>query len=227
MPSSVDSRRRRCRSVTRYVNFPRRREPPRTESRRAIAQRGGFKIKINFRYYDEHVVHLPDCYQPTDPQRVIGPTPSRTDAGLPETGFVFCSFNETHKITPNMFGIWMHLLQSVPGSVLWLLASNRWVPDNLPREALVRGIDPRRLIFAPRLSQTAHLGRLALADLVLDTRPCNGHTTASEKIHLRGGGRYSGEPAADVICIRGKSCDRRCSGYANPPRLKFGCQPKQ
>src|SRR5439155_2021768 len=62
-----------CRSVTRYVNFPRRREPPRTESRRAIAQRGGFKIKINFRYYDEHVVHLPDCYQPTDPQRVDAP----------------------------------------------------------------------------------------------------------------------------------------------------------
>ena len=75
------------------VNFPKAERAITTRNR---PQRGGFKIKINFRYYDEHVVHLPDCYQPTDPQRVIGPTPSRTDAGLPETGFVFCSFNETH-----------------------------------------------------------------------------------------------------------------------------------
>jgi predicted O-linked N-acetylglucosamine transferase (SPINDLY family) len=136
----------------------------------------------HFRYYDEHIVHLPDCYQPNDPQRPIGETPTRTDAGLPEIGMVFCSFNETYKITPNMFDIWMRLLQSVPGSVLWLLASNRWAPDNLRREAQARGVDPRRLIFAPRLSQAAHLGRLALADLVLDTLPVNAHTTASDAL---------------------------------------------
>jgi protein O-GlcNAc transferase len=136
----------------------------------------------HWRDYDEHIVHLPDCYQPNDPHRLIGALPTRADAGLPESGMVFCSFNETYKITPGMFDIWMRLLQAVPGSVLWLLASNRWAPDNLRHEAEIRGVDPARLIFAPRLSQAAHLGRLALADLVLDSLPVNAHTTASDAL---------------------------------------------
>lgn len=138
--------------------------------------------EAHFRDYDEHIVHLPDCYQPNDPHRLTDATPTRSDAGLPETGMVFCSFNETYKITPVMFDIWMRLLQTVPGSLLWLLASNRWAPDNLRREARVRDVDPARLIFAPRVSQAAHLGRLALADLVLDSLPVNAHTTASDAL---------------------------------------------
>jgi predicted O-linked N-acetylglucosamine transferase (SPINDLY family) len=138
--------------------------------------------EAHFRYYDERIVHMPDCYQPNDPRRLVGPTPTRTDAGLPEMGVVFCSFNETYKITPGVFDIWMRLLRSVPGSVLWLLASNRWAPANLRREAEARGVDPRRVIFAPRLPQAAHLGRLSLADLVLDTVPVNAHTTASDAL---------------------------------------------
>ena len=133
-------------------------------------------------HYDEHVVHLPDCYQPNDPQRAIAATPTRAEAGLPEAGLVFCSFNETYKITPTMFDIWMRLLQAVPGSVLWLLASNRSAPGNLRREAGLRGVAPSRLLFAPRVSQAVHLGRLALADLVLDTLPVNAHTTASDAL---------------------------------------------
>ena len=158
--------------------------------------------EAHFRDYDEHIVHLPECYQPNDPHRVIGATPTRTDAGLPETGMVFCSFNETYKITPAMFDIWMRLLTAVPGSVLWLLASNRWAPDNLRREAQVRGVDPGRLIFAPRLSQAAHLGRLALADLVLDSLPVNAHTTASDAL-------WSGVP---VLTCPGETFASRVAG---------------
>src|SRR5207244_12407397 len=133
----------------------------------------------HFPYYTERIVHLPDCYQPNDPQRAIGPTPPRAEAGLPDTGMVFCSFNETYKISPVMFEIWMRLLKAVPRSVLWLMSSYHWAPDNLRREAAVRGVDSRRLVFAPRVSPPEHLGRLALAGLVLDTLPCNAHTTAS------------------------------------------------
>ena len=115
---------------------------------------------------------------------------------------VFCSFNETYKITPAMFDIWMRLLQAVPGSVLWLLASNRWAPDNLRREAQLRGVDPGRLIFAPRLSQAAHLGRLALADLVLDSLPVNAHTTASDAL-------WSGVP---VLTCPGDTFASRVAG---------------
>ncbi len=155
-----------------------------------------------FHHYDEHIVHLPDCYQPNDPQRVIGATPTRTAAGLPATGMVFCSFNETYKITPTMFDIWMRLLQSAAGSVLWLLASNTQAPDNLRREAQARDVDPHRLIFAPRLPYAAHLGRLALADLVLDTLPYNAHTTASDAL-------WSGVP---VLTCPGETFASRVAG---------------
>jgi protein O-GlcNAc transferase len=156
----------------------------------------------HFPYYDENVVHLPDCYQPNDPNRLIGPTPTRVKAGLPETGMVFCSFNEAYKITPTMFDVWMRLLQQTPGSVLWLFASNSRAPENLRREARVRGVDPQRLIFAPRLSHTAHLGRLALADLVLDTLPYNAHTTASDAL-------WSGVP---VLTCPGETFASRVAG---------------
>src|SRR5438552_5591395 len=81
-----------------------------------------------------------------------------------------------------MFEVWMRLLKAVPRSVLWLMSSNPWAPDNLRREAAVRGVDSRRLVFAPRVSPPEHLGRLALAGLVLDTLPCNAHTTASDAL---------------------------------------------
>jgi protein O-GlcNAc transferase len=134
------------------------------------------------RFYDEQVAYLPDCYQPNDPTRPIGAPPSRAQAGLPETGFVFCSLNHPYKITPTMFDAWMRILRAVPDSVLWLLAPNPWAPENLRREAVARGVGAGRLIFASNQPQTAHLARLTLADLVLDTRPVNSHTTASDAL---------------------------------------------
>ncbi|HJV52261.1 MAG TPA: tetratricopeptide repeat protein, partial [Noviherbaspirillum sp.] len=134
-------------------------------------------------YYAEQVVYLPDSYQVTDAKRPIaGHTPSRSQAGLPDAGFVFCSFNNNYKITPEIFDIWMRLLQNVPGSVLWLLEDNRVASANLRREAQARGVDPERLVFAPRLEQGEHLARMRLADLFLDTLPVNAHTTASDAL---------------------------------------------
>jgi protein O-GlcNAc transferase len=130
----------------------------------------------------EAVVYLPDCYQPNDRQRVIGDTPTRAEAGLPETGFVFCSFNNNYKITPEIFDVWMRLLRRVEGSVLWLLAGNPASLRNLRREAEARGVAPERLVFAPRVALPAHLARHRLADLLLDTVPCNAHTSASDAL---------------------------------------------
>jgi protein O-GlcNAc transferase len=155
-----------------------------------------------FRHYAERIVHLPDSYQPNDPQRAIGPTPTRSEAGLPETGVVFCSFNETYKISRAIFEVWMRLLSAVPSSVLWLMSSNRWAPDNLRREAQLRSVDERRLIFAPRVSPPAHRGRLTLADLVLDTLPYNAHTTASDAL-------WSGVP---VLTCPGETFASRVAG---------------
>lgn len=134
-------------------------------------------------FYDEKIVHLPDCYQPNDSQRRIADlTPSRADCGLPERGFVFCCFNNSYKLTPRFFTIWMRLLAAVPGSVLWLFDANAQVKANLQREAMQRGIDPGRLVFAPRTGPTDHLARQRLADLFLDCLPYNAHTTTSDAL---------------------------------------------
>lgn len=134
--------------------------------------------------FDEAIVHLPHCYQPNGRDRPgADPSARRADHGLPEAGVVFCCFNTNYKITPLIFDIWMRLLHDTPGSVLWLLHSNAESVGNLRREAQERGIDgTTRIIFAPRVSVSEHIGRLGLADLFLDTLPVNAHTTASEAL---------------------------------------------
>src|SRR5439155_21761581 len=131
-------------------------------------------------FYTEKVVHLPDTYQVNDAKRRIAErTPTRAEVELPESGFVFCCFNNNYKITPEMFTIWMRLLSGVAGSVLWLLEDNAAVSRNLRREAEQRGVAAERLVFAPRMKLDEHLARHRLADLFLDTLPYNAHTTAS------------------------------------------------
>jgi predicted O-linked N-acetylglucosamine transferase (SPINDLY family) len=133
--------------------------------------------------YSEQVVRLPDSYQVNDSKRGIAEhVPDRTEAGLPESGFVFCCFNNNYKITPAVFDVWMRLLKQVEGSVLWLLQDNAAASRNLRQETEVRGVDPGRLVFAPRRPPPDHLARHRLADLFLDTLPCNAHTTASDAL---------------------------------------------
>jgi predicted O-linked N-acetylglucosamine transferase (SPINDLY family) len=131
--------------------------------------------------YSEAFAYLPNTYQPHGRQAPIGARPTRQAAGLPEQGFVFCCFNQAYKIIPEFFDIWCGLLAGVPGSVLWLLGNPR-AEGALRNAAYQRGIAPDRLVFAPDRPQAEHLGRLGLADLVLDTSPYNAHTTASDAL---------------------------------------------
>jgi len=134
-------------------------------------------------FFTERLVHLPGCYQANNTRRDISATaPSRVDCGLPRDAFVFCSFNNSYKITPAFFDIWMRLLNAVRGSVLWLLAPNDLVSRNLRREAERRGVDPDRLVFAAIVPRPEHLARHRHADLFLDALPCNAHTTASDAL---------------------------------------------
>ncbi|MGH6920585.1 MAG: tetratricopeptide repeat protein [Geminicoccaceae bacterium] len=134
-------------------------------------------------YFTEKIVHLPDCYQANDTTRRIATRiPTRQECGLPADGFVFCCFNTSWKIAPAVFDVWMRLLRTIPGSVLWLLRDNADAEANLRKEAAGRGIDPARLIFADRLAPDEHLARHRLADLFLDTLPYNAHTTASDAL---------------------------------------------
>jgi len=133
-------------------------------------------------FYSEKVVRLPGCYQINDGKRPRPRADSRAAHGLPETGFVFCHFNYPHKITPELFCLWLRLLRSVPDSVLWLLETNVLMAANLRGELLRAGIDAARLVLAPEVGHAAHLSRLALGDLFLDSLPYNAHTTASDAL---------------------------------------------
>jgi protein O-GlcNAc transferase len=136
-------------------------------------------------FFSEQLIYLPGCYQVNDSRRAW-PTPqgTRADFGLPEQGFVFCSFNNNYKITAEMFAVWLRLLHAVPGSVLWLLEGNRHAAPNLQRAAESHGIEAARLIFAPRRALSDHLVRHHFVDLFLDTFPVNAHTTASDALWM-------------------------------------------
>jgi tetratricopeptide (TPR) repeat protein len=132
--------------------------------------------------YSEKIAQLPHCYQPNDRQRAIGPRPGRTECGLPQRGFVFCCFNNAFKITAPVFDRWCRLLRQVEGSVLWLYEASSQARQGLLAEAARRGVAAERLVWAPHVALEQHLGRLQLADLVLDTWPYNAHTTASDAL---------------------------------------------
>ena len=161
-------------------------------------------------FYTEKIVHLPDCYQPNSTRRISPRAFSRADAGLPEEAFVFCCFNKNWKITEPVFERWMRLLRAVDGSVLWLLLGNEWASTNLRNEAAARGIEPGRLVFAPLLPTEDHLARHRLADLFLDTLPCNAHTTASEALWMGlpiltcVGETFAGRVAASLLHAAGQ-----------------------
>ncbi len=134
-------------------------------------------------FYAEKIVRLPECFQVNDDQRPLpGIPPDRARLGLPSRGFVFCSFNNSYKLNPTIFESWMRLLSAVADSVLWLLGDGTSVADNLRREAARHGIDPARLIFAPRVAYADYLARYGAADLFLDTLPFNGGTTVSDAL---------------------------------------------
>ena len=162
------------------------------------------------KYYTEQVVYLPDSYQVNDSKRTIDSiAPTRAACGLPERGFVFCNFNQSYKIMPAAFDGWMKLLREVDGSVLWMLQATEASAGNLRREAARHDIAPERLVFAPHVPVDKHLARLALADLFLDSRPCNAHTTASDALWAGlplitcRGGAFSGRVAASLLYAAG------------------------
>jgi predicted O-linked N-acetylglucosamine transferase (SPINDLY family) len=135
-------------------------------------------------HYAEKLTLLPHTYQPNDTQRPIATSKGRKAYGLPEHGFVFCCFNQTFKILPHVFDVWMNLLKQVPNSVLWLLECNTLAKANLIKEAEKRGVTKERLIFAPRVAMAEHMARQTCADLFLDTLPYNAHTTTSDALWM-------------------------------------------
>jgi len=153
-------------------------------------------------YYSEKFVTLPDSYQCTDNHQPISDAIyDRVELDLPATGFVFCSFNRSYKLDPIFFDVWMRLLKAISNSVLWLYEANMETISNIRKEAVKRGVDPSRIVFAEKMKKEDHLRRMQLADLILDTRIYNGHTTTSDAL-------WAGVP---VVTMEGKHFASRVS----------------
>ena len=160
--------------------------------------------------FTEKIIYLPNSYQVNDQHRKVSNRVfTKAECGLPESGFVFCCFNNNYKITPAIFDVWMRILKEVEGSVLWLFEDNQWVKNNLIQEALQRGVASHRLVFAKKMDIPEHLARHQLADLFLDTVPCNAHTTASDALWMGlplltiKGDTFSGRVAASLLNAMG------------------------
>lgn len=154
------------------------------------------------KFYTEKIIYLPNSYQVNSQTRSLSPKEfKRSFFNLPESSFVFCCFNHSYKITPEIFSSWMRILHHSKNSVLWLLAENSLTINNLISAAKDRGINSNRLIFTQRMSLPEHLSRHHLADLFLDTSPCNAHTTASDAL-------WAGLP---VLTCKGQSFASRVS----------------
>jgi predicted O-linked N-acetylglucosamine transferase (SPINDLY family) len=158
--------------------------------------------EIHAQYYSEKPLYMPDIYQVSDRQRRVGPTPTRQDLGLPAEGFVFCSFNNNYKCTPEVFEAWMKILHRVPASVLWLLADNPATEANLKAAAEAHGIRGDRIIFAQRIPPEHYLARYKAADLFLDSFPFNAGTTANDAL-------WVGLP---VLTLSGRTFASRMAG---------------
>lgn len=153
-------------------------------------------------HYTEKFCRLPHSYQCNDQRRVIARNiGSRAAHGLPEDRVIFGAFNQSYKIDRQSFDVWMRILIEVPHSVLWLLGQCESAKNNLSRYAELAGVMPERLVFAAFAPPQEHLARLQLADAVLDTLSCNGHTTTSDAL-------WAGIP---VITARGKHFASRVS----------------
>lgn len=156
-------------------------------------------------FFTEKPLHMPHTFQINDRQRQIGTRPTRAACSLPEDKYVYCAFNNTFKITPEVFDSWMRILRSVPNSVLWLVADSPVVRTNLRRHAEQRGIATDRLLFAERVAPADYLARFQVADLFLDTNPFGGGTTASDAL-------WAGLP---VLTCAGKTFSSRMAGSLN------------
>jgi predicted O-linked N-acetylglucosamine transferase (SPINDLY family) len=153
-------------------------------------------------HYSEQIAQMPHSYQPNDSRRRRLAPGTRAQWGLPEDAVVLGNFNQSFKLSPQTFDAWVRIVQAVPGSVLWLMADNPQASTNLRLEAERRGLDPQRLVFAPRVGVDQHLARLPLADFMLDNWPCNAHTTASDAL-------WSGVP---LVTLMGESFASRVAG---------------
>lgn len=132
-------------------------------------------------FYAEAPLYLARALMPLC-RRAPQPVRQRAGLGLPESGFVYASFNNVYKLNPAMFASWMRILAQTGDSALWLLDDNPAATGALRARAAAHGVDPARLVFSPRVAHADYLARFQCADLFLDNHPYNAGSTAADAL---------------------------------------------
>jgi len=125
---------------------------------------------------------LPECYQVNDRQQRIGGAGTRADHGLPADAVVIAGLVAPAKLGPETLSLWSRTVSAIPNAVLWLLSPGPAGEDRLRVALSDHGLDPRRVVFAPRAAKPEHLARQRHADLALDSLIYGGHTTTSDAL---------------------------------------------
>lgn len=147
--------------------------------------------------FSEHMIVMPGSFTVNDHKQSARFALQKCDDvdrsmyGLSDDVFVFACFNQTYKITPRVFKIWVEILQSVENSVLWLLRFPPFAEKNLLEEAARMGLEPERIVFSDVAPKEEHIKRCQLADLFLDTEFC-GVTTSCDLL-------WSGTPMITML----------------------------
>ncbi len=163
--------------------------------------------------YSESILYLPKSYQPNDRTNYppIDRDLARCKLGVSRETVVFCSFNASFKLTPEVFQAWAQILNDVPESILWIFTSSLSVQENVLSTAKSYGLGRERFIFAEPVSHDEHLRRISAADLFLDSYPYNAHTTASDALYCgvpvlsRFGDSFSSRVGLSLLSVLGLS----------------------
>ena len=134
--------------------------------------------------FSEAIIRLPHTYLANAHRMATPHDWDRARFGFRADDVILCCFNHPNKITRALFSAWMTVLKAEPRAVLWLRADRPLAETNLREAAVVSGVAPDRIRFAPRVDMDVHLARYSVAELMLDTAPYNAHTTAADALWM-------------------------------------------
>ena len=156
----------------------------------------------NRKFFSENIIYMPSSYQCNSNFSKDIQYHDREYFNLPKDKFILCSLNNSQKYNKKLLNSWAKILTKNSNTVLWLLDDNDLVKENILILFASKNIDLKRIIFSPRVDTKEHLSRMSLADLFLDSFPCNAHTTASDALLVD----------LPIITLSGKSMSSRVTG---------------
>ena len=156
--------------------------------------------EVNRKFFSEKIIYLPNCYQCNEIRAIK--KVNKKDFNLPENKIILCSLNNSQKYNFSTLNAWKTILKNNPDTILWLLDDGKKVNEKILAYFKNDNIKADRILFAKKVDTLTHISRMSLADIFLDSFPCNAHTTASDALQAN----------LPIVTISGKSMSSRVAG---------------